>query len=84
MYTDPTENERRAMAQEINERALDREALEKAHGQVWNTEELRRDFEVQGFLAPFCIVHRRSDGAVGTLSFQHDPRFYWGFEEDHG
>ena len=27
------------------------------------------------------IVTRKSDGVVGSLEFQHMPRFYWGFKE---
>jgi hypothetical protein len=61
---------------------LGREQLESAHGQLWTTKELIRDFAVQGFMAPFVIVQRKADSAIGTLSFQHDPRFYWGFEKD--
>lgn len=82
MQIDPTEEMRRAATEEINEKKLDREAMEKLHGQVWDTEELRRDFDVQSFLAPLCIVRRKSDGALGSLFFQHEPRFYYGFEED--
>jgi hypothetical protein len=39
-------------------------------------------FEVLGFMAPLVVVRRRSDGARGSLYFQHDPRFYYGFEAD--
>lgn len=76
---DPTENARRQMVAEINHEPGSREALEAEHGQVWDTEELRAAFDVTGFMAPFVIVRRKSDGAEGTLTFQHHPRFYWGF-----
>lgn len=59
-----------------------RAELEREHGQVWNTEELRRDYTVQGFAAPFVVVERKADHKRGTLEFQHSPRFYWGFRED--
>jgi hypothetical protein len=62
------------------ERLLVRARLEQEHGQVWNTEELQRDFDVQGFLAPFVGVVRRSDGVKGSLMFVPYPRFYYGFE----
>jgi hypothetical protein len=26
------------------------------------------------------VVRRRSDGVKGSLYFQHNPRFYYGFE----
>lgn len=66
----------------INALALDRPALEEYWGQVWNTEELERDYTVKGFGAPLCVVTRKSDGKVGSLFFQHHPRFYFGWEED--
>lgn len=78
---DETEDIRRQMVAEINGDPGDRTRLEAEHGRVWDTEELRRDFEVTGFMAPFVIVRRRSDGRKGSLEFQHHPRFYYGFTE---
>ena len=49
--SDPTETVRRELVAEINAEPGSREALEALHGQVWNTEELSRDFEVLGFMA---------------------------------
>lgn len=46
---------------------------------VWNTDELRRDFEVTSFCAPFCMVRRRVDGVKGSVQFQPSPRFYFRF-----
>lgn len=57
-----------------------REYLEQKYGTVWNTAQLRRDFEVDGFMAPYVQVRRREDGAVGSLMFQHSPRYYFNFE----
>ncbi len=48
-------------------------------GNVWNTDELQKEFEVQSFAAPFCIVRQRSTGKRGAVSFQHSPRFYFDF-----
>lgn len=48
----------------------------------WDTEALRRDFEVIGFLAPFVAVRRRSDGVTGSLEFTHLPRWYFNFVAD--
>lgn len=76
---DPTENIRRQMTKEINSEKAEREALEQKYGQVWDTEELKRDFSVISFLAPFIGVTRNSDGVKGALTFQHWPRYYWGF-----
>jgi hypothetical protein len=69
---------------EINANPNGRAALEDRHAQVWDTDELRRDFEVLSFAAPWVIVKRRADGVVGSLEFQHHPHMYWGFREDRG
>ncbi len=58
------------------------EDLASDKGQTWTTAELQRDFEVLGFMAPFVVVKRRSDGQVGTLEFTHSPRVYFGWVED--
>lgn len=79
---DPTESIRRQMVAEINAEPGSREALEAKHGQVWDTTELQRDFEVLGFLAPCVVVRRRSDCVRGSLMFQHNPRFYFGFQPE--
>ena len=78
--TDPTEEIRRRMTAEINADALARQELEQRHGQVWNTDELRQAFQVVGFAAPLVVARRRADGALGSLYFQAQPRFYWGFK----
>ena len=59
-----------------------RAELQAEHGEVWDSDELLRDFEPVGFLAPFVIVKRRSDGVLGSLMFQHGPRFYFRFLPD--
>lgn len=79
---DETEDTRRAMVAEINSEAGDRAGLEAQYGQVWTTEEVRLDFIVLSFLAPFVLVERVSDGQRGTLMFQHSPRFYFSWTED--
>ena len=79
---DPTETIRRQEVIEINSEPSSREALESKHGQVWDTDQLRRDFDVLGFMAPYVGVRRKSDNVVGSLQFQHDPRFYFGFKAE--
>ena len=76
---DPTETARRQRLAEINAEPGSREALQAEHGQVWTTSELSNDFDVVGFMAPFVVVRRKSDGVKGSLEFQHNPRFYFGF-----
>lgn len=82
MAHDPTEGIRRDMVEKINAEPGSREALEAEHGQVWDSTDLQTDFSVQGFMAPFVGVTRKSDGARGSLMFQHRPRFYYGFKVD--
>ena len=82
MGNDTTENVRRELVRKLNAEPKGRAALELKHGQVWDTDELKRDFEVKGFLAPLVIVRRRSDAVLGTLFFQHEPRFYFGFSPE--
>lgn len=76
------DNARRVRLSEINTDAGDRARLEARYGKVWDTEELRTQFEVLGFMAPFVVVRRRSDNRKGSLEFQHHPRFYFSFTED--
>jgi len=80
MTQDPTENVRREMVQDLNRDPGDRESLEVQHGQVWNTQEVSQDFEIEAFMAPFCVATRRSDGVRGSLMFQDRPRFYFHFQ----
>lgn len=53
--------------------------LEKIYGQVWDTTQLQGDFVVHSFLAPVVNVTRKSDNQIGSLQFQHMPRFYYNF-----
>ena len=66
----------------INASPADRHALEDRYGQVWNSRALAQDFVVMGFMAPYVVVRRRSDNSVGSLEFQHHPRFYFNWRED--
>ena len=80
---DPTETIRREQLAAINAQPGSRESLEAEHGQVWDTQELGRDFDVEGFLAPYVIARRKSDRQRGSLMFQNNPRFYFRFEPHH-
>lgn len=77
--TDPTESIRREMVNEINHEPGSREALEAKYGQVWSTDQMQQEFEAIGFMAPLIVVRRKSDGVKGSLTFQHNPRFYFNF-----
>lgn len=66
---------------ELNRLPQSRELLE-LQGPVWNEEEVNISFERLGSSAPFVLVRRRSDGVVGKLLFQREPRLYFGFSVD--
>jgi hypothetical protein len=86
---DPTEPIRRARLIELGE--LTREAqseldfvrkLEAQYGKVWDSQGLRQDFEVLGFMAPLVVVRERATGKKGSLEFTHNPRAYFNWVED--
>ena len=77
---DETEDIRKQMLVEINAAPGSREYLQHKHGQVWDTSQLSEEFEVLGFMAPIVVARRKSDGVKGSQMFQHNPRFYFGFE----
>ena len=72
--TDPTEDMRRELQAAVNSGEIPPE------GQTWTTEQLREEFEVEGFMAPFVVVRRKRDGVRGTLMFLHAPRVFFDFE----
>ena len=83
--SDPTEYHRRVAVGVLNSDVKsndptdERVRLEEIYGQIWDTKELMRDFEVTAFLAPFVSVKKKDTGEIGTLLFQHMPRFYFHF-----
>lgn len=79
---DPAEDIRRALLLEINAEAAERSILECRHGRVWSASELAHDFKVVGFAAPYAVVKRKADHQLGSLLFQHHPRYYFTFQED--
>ena len=79
--TDITGQMRRVRLAVLNADPGDQHALEQRHGQVWDGMELGRDFEVLGFVAPYVVARRRGDRRLGSLEFQHHPRFYFNWRE---
>jgi len=75
--TDSTENIRRILI-ETGQPEMDLKFARKR----WSTDELRTEFEVIGFMAPFVVVKRKADGVKGSLEFTHDPRWYFNFVPD--
>jgi hypothetical protein len=80
--TDLTEPIRRQRLAETNAEPGSREALENQYGQVWDTQELGRDFQVLGFAAPLVVVRRKSDCVRGSLEFQHHPRYFFNWQAE--
>lgn len=62
-----------------------KERLEREHGEanVWNTDAMRKEFEITGFFYSIAEAVRRSDGTKGTLKFCDDidamDRYYYDF-----
>jgi len=56
--------------------------LEEQYGKVWDSQGLRQDFEVLGFMAPFVVAKHKATGKKGTLEFTHIPRAYFNWVED--
>ena len=75
--TDDTETIRRAML----ESGQPHRDLAQA-GQRWDSDQLRAEFEVIGFAAPFVVVRRKADGVKGSMEFTHSPRWYFNFVPD--
>ena len=80
--TDSIEETRRAWAVQINSQPAERAALAARYGPVWNPDALTKDFIVLAFGAPLVVVRRRVDNQLGSLLFQHQPRYYFAFKED--
>lgn len=85
---DETEAIRREAVAQINsavesdDKIAERARLESIYGEVYDTDQVRENFEVLGFMAPFVVVKRKSDGKKGSMEFQHMPRFYFNFVKD--
>ena len=77
--SDETEAIRRQQLVEINAQPGSREALEAEHGQVWDTRSLGRTSRWRDSW-PLRCRPAEIDGQRGSLMFQHNPRFYFGFE----
>jgi hypothetical protein len=76
--------DRRTKMNDNSQTGQNRQALEAAHGNVWTEEEIAQEFRITAIIAPQVVVVRRSDGQVGSLTFQNDPRFYFNFQPSAG
>jgi len=78
---DSTEQARRELVQEVNQ-DTERAKLEEKYGDIMTTSEMQERYTVEGFLAPFIVCRRKTDGKRGTLMFSHSPRYYFSWQED--
>jgi hypothetical protein len=56
------------------------QAIQEEGGECWTTEEVTVEFDILGFMAPFCTAVRVATGEKGTLAFVHRPRIYYGWQ----
>ena len=73
---------RRVLADIIESEKLDRAALEERYGEVWDPAAWVAEFELLGFQGSVVVVRRKTDNQVGSLLFQHLPRYYFLFQAD--
>ena len=64
---DETEHTNRSVCEQLKDEREWRVALEVIYGEVWDTSDLKRDFNVIGFLVPLVAVRRKDNGEEGTL-----------------
>ena len=57
------------------------EAIEKVAEEKMTSDEMQEKYSVEGFMAPYVTVIRKSDSVRGTLEFGHSPRVYFNFRE---
>lgn len=60
---------------------MTKEELKRIYDEVLTTSEAIEKYEFIAFCAPFVEVRRKTDNQIGTLEFQHSPRFYFKFVE---
>lgn len=82
MKYDPTEVIRKEIETVLDTNTTMVVAVAEANGGAMTTAEMTALYDVLGFLSPFVVVRRKSDGKKGSLMFTHDPRRYFSFKED--
>jgi len=80
--SDQTESLRRQRLVELNEGDTNRAKLQEQYGNVWSTDEMTGEFDALGFMSPYIVVRRKSDGVRGSLAFRPSPRFYFNFQAE--
>lgn len=73
---------RKEYARKLNAKPRPRADLDRLFQITLDPEQLRENYEVISFFAPFVYVRNKFSNAEDILVFQHSPRFYWQFEQD--
>jgi hypothetical protein len=74
--------ELKMLERQINDAPKDRDELEAGEDQVWDHLEVGDEFEISGFKSPFALARHLVTGEQGTLIFQDNPRYYFGWSPD--
>lgn len=70
------------LEKQINGAPKNRAELEETEERVWDSDEVRDDFDIVGFKAPFAMAIHIDTNTSGTLLFQDNPRYYFGWNPD--
>lgn len=70
---------RRILTAGICAQSKSRMELEQDYGEVWTRKELLDRFDIIGTVDPCLIVIRKDDQLHGTLFYQDEPNYYFGF-----
>jgi hypothetical protein len=74
--------ELRMLEKQVNGDPKTREELEYEGEMVWDADEVEHEFDLVGFKTPFAMAQHRGTGETGTLIFQDNPRYYFGWNPD--
>ena len=75
---------KRMVRSETSATTMGRDDLAIRHGRVWDTSELAREFIVTAIIDATLVVRSKDDGQVGRMSYQNQPRYYYGYEPQTG
>ena len=55
------------------------EEIESLEVEKLTTAQVSELYRIEGFMAPYVTVTRKSDNVRGIMEFSHDPRLYFNF-----
>lgn len=74
--------ELRLLSNYVNNKPRSIFQLQDEYEDVWDHVEVANRFEILGFRGPFAIAECKLSGGRGTLIFQNNPRFYFGWDPE--